>query len=68
MNLVFTPGQKDAMARRYNTMRLNGIDGEYLNRDQIENSFRTLITAMMHALKFWVAICKNVLAQRVMML
>ncbi|MEM8793608.1 MAG: sarcosine oxidase subunit beta family protein [Pseudomonadota bacterium] len=29
LSLVFTPGQRDAMARRYNIMRLNGIDGEY---------------------------------------
>lgn len=35
LNLVFTPAQKDAMARRYNTMRLNGIDGEFLDRDAV---------------------------------
>ena len=35
LNLVFTPGQRDAMARRYNTMRLNGIDAEYLDKDQV---------------------------------
>ena len=36
LNLYFTPGQRDAMARRYNTMRMNGIDGEWLNRDQVQ--------------------------------
>ena len=35
VNLVFTPGQRDAMARRYNIMRLNGIDGEYWDRDTL---------------------------------
>jgi len=35
MSLVFTPGQRDAMARRYNIMRLNGIDGEYWDRDKL---------------------------------
>ncbi len=35
VNLVFTPGQRDAMARRYNIMRLNGIDGEYWDRDEL---------------------------------
>ena len=35
LNLFFTPGQRDAMARRYNTMRLNGIDGTFLSRDEV---------------------------------
>ncbi len=35
VNLVFTPGQRDAMARRYNVMRLNGIDGEYWDKDEL---------------------------------
>ncbi|MEL6218617.1 MAG: sarcosine oxidase subunit beta family protein [Pseudomonadota bacterium] len=35
VNLVFTPGQRDAMARRYNIMRLNGIDGEYWDQDTL---------------------------------
>ncbi|MEM1385046.1 MAG: sarcosine oxidase subunit beta family protein [Pseudomonadota bacterium] len=35
LSLVFTPGQKDAMARQYNIMRLNGIDGEYWDRDEL---------------------------------
>jgi sarcosine oxidase subunit beta len=35
VSLVFTPAQKDAMARRYNTMRLNGIDGEFWDRDTL---------------------------------
>ncbi len=35
VNLVFTPGQRDAMARRYNIMRLNGIDGEYWDKDTL---------------------------------
>ncbi len=34
LNLFFSPGQRDAMARRYNIMRLNGIDGEFLDIDQ----------------------------------
>jgi len=36
LSLFFTPGQRDALARRYNIMRLNGIDGEFLNRDQVQ--------------------------------
>ena len=36
LNLFFTPGQRDAMMRRYNIMRLNGIDGEFLNREQVQ--------------------------------
>ncbi|MGF1445494.1 MAG: sarcosine oxidase subunit beta family protein [Pikeienuella sp.] len=35
VNLVFTPGQRDAMARRYNIMRLNGIDGAYWDLDKL---------------------------------
>ncbi|MEM6906027.1 MAG: FAD-dependent oxidoreductase, partial [Pseudomonadota bacterium] len=35
VNLVHTPGQRDAMARRYNIMRLNGIDGEYWDADKL---------------------------------
>ncbi|MEL6476904.1 MAG: sarcosine oxidase subunit beta family protein [Pseudomonadota bacterium] len=35
VNLVFTPGQRDAMARRYNIMRLNGIDGEYWDQYEL---------------------------------
>ena len=35
LNLYFTPAQRDALARRYNTMRLNGIDGDWLTRDQV---------------------------------
>ena len=35
LNLFFNPSQKDALARRYNTMRLNGIDGELLSRDEV---------------------------------
>ena len=36
LNLFFTPGQRDAMARKYNIMRLNGIDGTFLNREQVK--------------------------------
>ena len=36
LNLFFTPAQRDALARRYNIMRLNGIDGEFLSRDQVQ--------------------------------
>ncbi|MGB1626125.1 MAG: FAD-dependent oxidoreductase, partial [Candidatus Puniceispirillaceae bacterium] len=36
LNLFFTPAQRDGLARRYNTMRLNGIDGEFLTRAQVE--------------------------------
>ena len=35
LNLYFSPAQRDAMARRYNTMRLNDIDGEWLDRDAV---------------------------------
>ena len=35
LNLAHTPGTVDAFQRRGNAMRLNGIDAEYLNRDEI---------------------------------
>ncbi|MEM1343891.1 MAG: sarcosine oxidase subunit beta family protein [Pseudomonadota bacterium] len=35
VNLVFSPAQRDAQARRYNIMRLNGTDGEYWDRDTL---------------------------------
>ncbi|MHC8508234.1 MAG: sarcosine oxidase subunit beta family protein [Rhodospirillales bacterium] len=35
LNLAHTPGAVDSFQRRGNAMRLNGIDAEYLNRDQI---------------------------------
>lgn len=35
LTLVLNPGQRDALARRYNIMRLNGIDGEYWDRDAL---------------------------------
>ncbi len=35
LNLFFTPAQRDATIRKYNIMRLNGIDGELLDRDQV---------------------------------
>ena len=33
--LMFSPGQIDATARRYNILRLNGIDGEFWNREAL---------------------------------
>ena len=36
LSLCFSPAQRDAMARRYNIMRLNGIDAEWLDRDQLQ--------------------------------
>ncbi|MEM7506063.1 MAG: sarcosine oxidase subunit beta family protein [Pseudomonadota bacterium] len=42
VNLVFTPGQRDAMARRYNIMRLNGIDGEFWDKDELFRRVPTL--------------------------
>ena len=35
LNLAHSDAQLDAFARRGNAMRLNGIDGELLNRDQV---------------------------------
>jgi sarcosine oxidase subunit beta len=35
VNLVFSPSQRDAMARRYNLMRLNGIDGEFWDENDL---------------------------------
>jgi sarcosine oxidase subunit beta len=35
VNLVFSPAQKDALARRYNTMRLTGSDGEWWDKDRL---------------------------------
>ena len=37
LNLAHTPGQMDAYARRANAMRLNGIDAELLDREQVKN-------------------------------
>jgi sarcosine oxidase subunit beta len=35
LNLVHTPGDMDAAMRRGNAMRLNGIDAQFLSRDEI---------------------------------
>jgi sarcosine oxidase subunit beta len=35
VNLCFSPAQRDAMARRYNIMRLTGSDGEWWDRDRL---------------------------------
>lgn len=35
LNLAHTPGQLDTHARRGNAMRMNGIDAELLDRDQV---------------------------------
>jgi sarcosine oxidase subunit beta len=35
VNLCFSPGQRDALARRYNTMRLTGSDGEWWSRERL---------------------------------
>jgi len=45
VNLVHTPGQRDAMARRYNIMRLNGIDGEFWDYDTIRHPASELFRA-----------------------
>ncbi|TVQ54566.1 MAG: sarcosine oxidase subunit beta family protein [Rhodobacteraceae bacterium] len=36
INLVFSPAQRDALARRYNTMLLDGDDGEWWDRDRLK--------------------------------
>ncbi len=36
LNLAHSPGQLDAYARRGNAMRLNGIDAELFNRDDVQ--------------------------------
>ncbi|RFB79367.1 sarcosine oxidase subunit beta family protein [Methylovirgula sp. 4M-Z18] len=36
LNLVHSDSQRDAAIRRGNTMRINGVDGEYLTVDQIK--------------------------------
>ncbi len=38
VSLCFSPGQRDAMARRYNTMRLSGIDGEWWALDKLRKN------------------------------
>ncbi|MGB1361521.1 MAG: sarcosine oxidase subunit beta family protein [Alphaproteobacteria bacterium] len=35
LNLAHSPGQMDSYARRGNSMRINGIDAELLNREQV---------------------------------
>lgn len=35
MILYFDPGGRDALARRYNTLRLTGSDGRWLSRDEV---------------------------------
>ncbi|MEM1314465.1 MAG: sarcosine oxidase subunit beta family protein [Pseudomonadota bacterium] len=34
--LCYDPGQRDALARRYNTMRLTGSDGRWLSRAEVK--------------------------------
>ena len=36
LNLAHTPGQVDGFARRANAMRLNGIDAELMDREQVK--------------------------------
>ena len=36
LNLVFSPSHRDSLMRKYNIMRLNGIDAEYLNLSQVK--------------------------------
>jgi methylglutamate dehydrogenase subunit A len=38
VNLSFSPGQTDALARRYNVMRLTGSDGEWWDRDRLRRA------------------------------
>ncbi|MDF1749470.1 MAG: FAD-dependent oxidoreductase, partial [Alphaproteobacteria bacterium] len=38
LNLAHSDAQMDAYARRGNAMRLNGVDAELLNRDQVRKS------------------------------
>jgi sarcosine oxidase subunit beta len=42
LNLVHTPGDRDAAIRRGNAMRLNGIDAEYLERGEIARRIPSL--------------------------
>ena len=42
LNLVHTPADMDAAIRRGNAMRLNGIDAQFLTRDEIAERIRNL--------------------------
>ena len=42
LNLVHTPADMDAAIRRGNAMRLNGIDAQFLTRDEIASRIRNL--------------------------
>ena len=42
VNLVFSPGHRDALARRYNLMRTNGIDGEWWGRERLSREIPIL--------------------------
>ena len=42
VNLVFSPAHRDALARRYNVMRCNGIDGEWWSRERLRREIPIL--------------------------
>ena len=42
VNLVFSPALRDALARRYNVMRCNGIDGEWWGRERLRREIPIL--------------------------
>ncbi|MEO5785639.1 MAG: sarcosine oxidase subunit beta family protein, partial [Casimicrobiaceae bacterium] len=45
LNLVHTPAEVDAAMRRGNAMRLNGIDAQYLSRDEVAAKVPNLDTS-----------------------
>jgi methylglutamate dehydrogenase subunit A len=42
VNLVFSPAHRDALARRYNIMRCNGIDGEWWSLERLRREIPIL--------------------------
>jgi hypothetical protein len=57
LNLVHSPAEMDAAMRRGNAMRLNGIDAEFLSRDESNDGFPTSIARGTHAFRSTAACC-----------
>ena len=66
LNLVHSPADMDASIRRGNAMRLNGIDAEFMSRDQIARWIPNLDCSPVPAFRFSAACCSGAAARSAM--
>jgi sarcosine oxidase subunit beta len=59
LNLVHTPADMDAAIRRGNAMRLNGIDAQFLTRDDIAARIPNLDCSADARFRSWAACCSR---------